>query len=192
MNNTKIKTKGKTLSQRAPRKVTKDGLRKIALHHLERYASSVQNLERVLRRRALNAARHHDTDMIKAQAWIGEIIDALVRSGIVDDKRYADGKAISMVRRGQSSFKVRAYLASKGVENGAITNALSYAETTLGKPDQIAAKAYAKRRHFGPFRLGEGSVNVRQKEMAAFSRAGFGYEIANQIVNANDESELDE
>ena len=174
-----------------PRKITRDRLRKIALHHLERYASSIQNLERLLRRRVLNAARHHDTDMIQAQAWIGEVIDSLVRSDVVDDKRYADGKAISMVRRGQSPSKVRAYLASKGVGNGLITNALRYTETTLGNPGKIAAKAYAKRRHFGPFRVGEDSVEVRQKEMAAFSRAGFSYEIANQIVNTNDESDLD-
>lgn len=192
MNDAKTKKQGNKTAKKVPRKVTKDRLRNIALYQLERYATSAQNLKRVLERRVFKAARHHDTNMEEAKGWINEIVDALVRSGAIDDTRYAEGKAVSMIRRGQSSSKVRAYLASKGVNSETVGSALETAKITLGDPELKAARAYALRRHFGPYRTSEDSPDVRQKELAAFGRAGFRYDIANKIINAVDESELDD
>lgn len=176
---------------KAPRKVTKDRLRNIALYHLQRYATSAQNLKRVLERRAFKAARHHETDMTLAKTWIDEVVDALVRAGAIDDFRFAEDKVLTMLRKGQSQTKIRAYLTSRGVGRDVIVAALDTVTDTLEEPDLLAARAYAQRRRFGPFRTGQGSREIRGNELAALGRAGFRYGIARKIVEAEDESDLD-
>ncbi len=176
--------------RKVPRRVTKDRLRNIALHHLERFATSAENLRRVLYRRALKAARHHDTDMEQAKAWIDEVVDGLVRSTAIDDTRYADGKTLSMLRRGQSPRKIRAYLISKGVAAGTINAALEHATTEFGDPDLEAARAYAMRRRIGPYRTKEITSELKQKELAALGRAGFKFEIARKVVDAETEDDV--
>ena len=113
--------------------------------------------------RTLKAAQHHETDLREAKAWIDEIVDGLVRANAIDDSRYADGKTLTMLRRGQSSRKVRAYLASKGVNASTINAALSAATESLGDADLEAAQAYALRRRFGPFRTQEASAETKHK-----------------------------
>jgi regulatory protein len=49
-------------ARRKPRKITPDSLGRIALHYLERYATSSENLRRVLIRRVRRSAEAHDTD----------------------------------------------------------------------------------------------------------------------------------
>ena len=191
MNETGTNNADKKPARQVPRKVTKDRLRNIALYHLERYATSAQNLRRVLERRAFKAAMHHETDMAEAKSWVAEVVDALVRSGAVDDTRYAEGKAITMVRRGQSPTKVRAYLAAKGVSRETINAAIAAAETEFGDAEILAARAFALRRHFGPFRRTEINDYIRKKELAALGRAGFCYDVARKVIDAGDESELD-
>jgi regulatory protein len=177
-------------ARKLPRRMTKDRLRNIALYHLERFSTSAENLRRVLLRRTLKAAQHHETDLREAKAWIDEIVDGLVRANAIDDSRYADGKTLTMLRRGQSSRKVRAYLASKGVNASTINAALSAATESLGDADLEAAQAYALRRRFGPFRTQEASAETKQKELAALGRAGFRYDIARKIVEAETEDDL--
>ncbi len=176
--------------RKVPRRITKDRLRNIALHHLERFATSAENLGRVLYRRALKAARHHDTDMEQAETWIDEVVDGLVRSTAIDDTRYADGKTLSMLRRGQSPRKIRAYLISKGIATGTINAALEHATTEFGDPDLEAARAYAMRRRIGPYRTKEITSELKQKELAALGRAGFKFEIARKVVDAETEDDV--
>lgn len=173
--------------KKIPRRITKDRLRNIALYHLQRYATSAANLNNVLYRRVLKAARHHETDMDEAKSWIADVIDGLVRSSAIDDTRYADGKALTMLRRGQSPRKVRAYLASKGINSDAVSAALSAAGEEIGDVDLKAAAAYAMRRRLGPFRIEDLSQERKQKELAILGRAGFRYDTARKIVEAETE-----
>lgn len=176
--------------RKVPRRITKERLRNIALYHLERFATSAENLRRVLYRRTLKAAKHHETDIEQARAWIDEVVDGLVRSDAIDDSRYADGKTLTMLRRGQSPRKIRAYLASKGVSGETINTALAHATEEVGNPDLEAARAYAMRRRLGPFRTKDSSPETKQKELSALGRAGFRYDIARRIVDAESEDDL--
>ncbi|NKB45548.1 MAG: RecX family transcriptional regulator [Alphaproteobacteria bacterium] len=176
--------------RKVPRRITKERLRNIALYHLQRFATSSENLRRVLYRRTLKAARHHETDMDQARAWIDDVVGALIRSAAIDDSRYADGKTLTLLRRGQSLRKIRAYLASKGVDGETINAALERATEEVGDPDLEAARAYAMRRRLGPFRTKGLSSEAKQKELAALGRAGFRYEIARKIVEAETEDDL--
>jgi len=73
-----IESKPKSKKEfKPPRKPTAQRLANIALHHLDRYASSAENLRRVLERRVFKAARHYEHfDMDAAKGWI----DALMRA----------------------------------------------------------------------------------------------------------------
>jgi regulatory protein len=176
--------------RKVPRRITKERLRNIALYHLQRFTTSAENLRRVLYRRALKAARHHETDMEEVRAWIDDVVDGLVRSAAIDDSGYADGKTLTMLRRGQSPRKIRAYLMSKGVDGETINTALARASDEVGDPDLEAARAYAMRRRLGPFRTKDLSPEMKQKELAVLGRAGFQYDIARKVVEAESESDL--
>lgn len=181
----------KKRERKPPRKVTPDRLRNIALYHLERFSTSAENLRRVLQRRVYKAARHHETNINQANEWVDDVINGLVRAGAIDDTRYAEGKAISMLRRGQSVRKVKAYLNSKGVDRDTIERALRTAADSMGNPDLEAALTYARRRRLGPFRTSPASQEIKQKELAALGRAGFQYDIARKIIDAESESEIE-
>ncbi|MEQ8733629.1 MAG: RecX family transcriptional regulator [Rhodospirillaceae bacterium] len=177
--------------RKVPRHITKDRLRNIALYHLERFATNAENLRRVLYRRALKAARHHDTNLEEAKTWINEVVDALVRSGAIDDQEYANAKTLTLIRRGQSPRKIQAYLSSKGLDNETIKRALDIASESIVDPDMEAARAYALRRRFGPYRTTTPSSEQKQKELAALGRAGFRYDVARKIVDATDEDKME-
>jgi len=173
------------------RKVTRDRLRNIALYHLERYATSAENLKRVLGRRVLKTAQLHKTDMDQAREWIEDIVNGLVRAGAVDDTRFAEGKTTSMLRKGQSLAKVRAYLRNKGISQSVISNVMAAAASQSEDPDLKAARTYARKRGLGPYRVAKDSPERRNKELATLGRAGFRYETARKIVEANDKEALD-
>src|SRR5260221_14682579 len=71
---------------------------KWALFYLERYASSAENLRRVLQRRVRRR--------LGSDGEAGDLIDALVAryraTGLVDDAAYAAGRARSGLGRGRS------------------------------------------------------------------------------------------
>ena len=185
------KEKAGKRERKVPRRITKDRLRNIALYHLERFATNAENLRRVLYRRALKAARHHETDLEESKTWISEVVEALVRSGAIDDQQYANAKTLTLIRRGQSPRKIQAYLSSKGLDSAVIRQALDIASETIAEPDMEAARAYALRRRFGPYRTTNASPEQKQKELAALGRAGFRYDVARRIVDAKEENDLE-
>ncbi len=176
--------KKKASAGKVPRKITPDRLRNIALYHLERFATSAENLKQVLYRRVLKATRHHDTDLDQARGWIDDLVSGLVRSGAIDDSRYAEGKARSMSRRGQSHRKIRAYLASKGIDRAAADAALASLSDGTEDPEFDAAHAYAARRRIGPYRTREAGEDQGRKDLAALGRAGFSYDIARRLLES--------
>ncbi len=176
--------------RRAPRKITPDYLERAALHHLERFASSSENLRRVLERRVLRSARHHGSDPAEAAPWIDALIDRFRRSGLLDDATYAAGRAAALFRRGDSQRAIRGKLAAKGVAPDDIDGALDalrdeVAAQTYDDDDGSAADVerraaanYVRRRRIGPHRPPEARAANRQRDLAALARAGFSYDVA--------------
>jgi len=156
-----------------------------ALAYLGRFASSAENLRRVLLRR-VRKRLSEDRDAVAAAA---ALIDALVaryqRTGLVDDAAYAAGRARARLRRGQSLRAIRAGLAAKGVGAGDAEAALSALRDEGGDPDLAAASAFARRRRLGPYRHAPGDDGdaVRGRELAAFARAGFSRGAAEAVLN---------
>lgn len=154
-----------------------------ALAYLGRYASSAENLQRVLLRRA---RRRSPAGAAAAQA-AAPLIDALVeryrRSGLLDDAAYAVGRARSSHRRGDSVTKIRARLAAKGIASAVATQALEELRGELGDLDLAAACAFARRRRLGPYRRTAGDP---ARELAAFARAGFARRVAERVLACAD------
>lgn len=177
--------------RRGPRRATPDYLERAALFYLERYASSSENLRRVLRRKVERSARAHGTDREAGFAAVDALVARFARSGLVDDRRYAEGKAASLHRRGGSARAIRAALAAKGVPAEEIDAAMAALRDTAADPELAAACAFARRRRLGPWRRPEDRAEMWSKDLAALGRGGFGYETARRVLQAETPEELE-
>ena len=160
-----------------------------ALAYLARYASSTENLRRVLKRRARRRLGLADRDGIRAA---DALIDALVaRYGdaqLLDDAAYAAGRARRDLTRGRSLAQIKSGLAAKGVGGEAAEAAIAALCEGTTDPELAAAIAFARRRRLGPFHgdpPGDPQTR-RQRELAAFARAGFSRGSAEAVLACPD------
>jgi regulatory protein len=178
--------------RRGPQPVTAERLEASALFYLQRFASSADNLRRVLDRRVERSARLHGTDRAAGRAAVVALIQRLQAAGLLDDRVYAEAKAASLHRRGRSLNAIRRGLAAKGVgaeDAAAATTALA---GTMAEPDLAAAIALARRRRLGPWRAAAHRAAWRMKDLAVLGRAGFDYQTARRVIDAPSPEALDE
>lgn len=175
-------------SPKTPPAIDPASLEAAALAYLERYASSAENLRRVLVRRIRRAAHLDDTfDSEAALAHVDVLVERYTAARLVDDDTYARGRAASLSRRGESLRGIRAKLQAKGVGQAEVRTALdaltegsSEAEVELRSAWQIARK-----RRLGPFRDEAQRAERRDKDIAALMRRGFGYGVAARVIRAH-------
>lgn len=163
---------------RQPRPVTSAYLDRAALAYLGRFASSAENLRRVLTRKVERRCRLRGEDPAPFLPLVKEVVRRCVRIELVNDRAYAEGRVASLRRRGSSSRLIGAKLSAKGVSREMIAGAL---EADHDAEDE-AAWALARRRRLGPFRLRDRSV-FREKDLAALARAGFGFALARKVID---------
>jgi regulatory protein len=168
-------------ARKPPRKVTPAYLQRAALAYLERYASSAENLRRVLRRKVDKRCRLRGEDPAEFHDAIDEVVAKSLSSGLIDDARYAEARVATLRRRGGSARAIQAKLSAKGIDRSTIAAAL---ETEDGDEEQ-AARAFARRRRLGPYRPGE-RAPYRDKDLAALARAGFRFDVARAIVDGEE------
>ena len=178
-----------------PKPATPERLERVALFHLERFASSAENLRRVLMRRVRKSVQIHGTDPAAGAAAIDALIERFLKAGLLDDKLYAEARAARLHRRGASGRMIAASLAEKGIDRDLIGTTLDEDDGDHGasaRPggDLAAAAALARRRRLGPYRLPENRAEFRQKDLGSFARAGFGRSIAERVLNAEDPDAL--
>jgi regulatory protein len=187
--------KGKAAGDRArrrrgPRKATPDYLHRAALHYLERYQSSAENLRRVLLRKVQRSAIAHGTDAEDGAAEVDRLIARFESAGLLDDAAYAEARTASLHRRGASRRAIAMKLRQKGVDADTIEGALDDLAELEPEPELAAAVTYAKRRRLGPWRA-DGRAEAREKDLAALARQGFGYDTARRVIEADDAEELE-
>jgi regulatory protein len=148
------------------------------MHYLERYAAPAAQLRRVLQRKIMVSCRHHDQDPAGFDAMLDDVVARCVSSGLVDDRRFAEARAASLRRKGQSSRAVSARLAAKGIARELASEA--------GRADEAgelaAARIVARRKRLGPWTRGERGV-TRDKDMVALARAGFAYAVVRAVID---------
>lgn len=178
-------------ARRPPKKATARHLENVALWYLQRFAASADSLRRVLMRRVEKSARAHDTGRNEGAAFVEDILMRFRRSGLLDDRVYAEGRTRNLNRRGISTQGIRARLAAKGVGADDIAVALAMLHDETAEPDLAAAIAYARRRRIGPWRIRDDREERRERDLAALARQGFGYDIARRVIDAMDAEALE-
>jgi regulatory protein len=155
-----------TLGRRRPeRQWDEASLDAAAQRYLARFSSSAENLRRILLRKADDAA------------LVDVVVERCRRRGFVDDRAYATARSASLRRAGASARAIEERLRQKGVEREIIRAALAEAP-----PEIEAAVALARRRRLGPFRRTGHPAEFREKDLAAFARAGFSLETAREVL----------
>ena len=163
----------------------KSSLENAALYYLERHASSVEGLRRVLARRVERAAREERCDRDEAAKWVEDIVGRFARSGLVDDRLFAEGKVASRRRRGDSARLIQMVLREKGVDPELIDQALAGQDGDDRRTAELeAAWRLARRRRLGPYRTAEQRPELRDRDLAAMARAGFDLDTARAVIDA--------
>lgn len=139
-----------------PGRDTHAGMSPVEAHarrYLERYFTSRAHLRRLLLKRG-------------EAAEVDRVLDVLAAEGRLNDALFAQSKATTLARRGNSRAGIRAKLAGKGVRGVDV------------EVDELAACcAYVRRRRLGAF----GSVDT-QKALARLCRAGFPMGLAKRVL----------
>jgi regulatory protein len=161
---------------RSSKPLTAERLEKSALAYLERFATSRENLRRVLRRKLVRAA---EEDRAALSQRIDDLIEQFTAAGYLNDDAYAEGRVAALRRQGVSGRGIALKLRAKGVSRESIDEKLA----TEDGDDLSAAWAYARRRRLGPYRPETTRRDFRQKDMAAMGRAGFDYATARAVID---------
>lgn len=174
-----------------PRRISAQYLENAALYYLQRYASSAENLRRVLLRKVKRSSDFHKTDPEPFYPVIDDMILRYERSGLLNDKGFAEAKVASLRRQGQSRQAILAKLQAKGLTRADIEAALAQAAAEHAEDAEMtAALAFIRRKKIGRYaKAPAGDPKARQKELAAMGRAGFSYELARAALqhgNADD------
>ncbi len=189
-----------TSSERPQRKppgpVTVAWLQRSALHYLESYSSSSENLRRVLRRKLDRRCRQREEDPAAFLTLVDQVVAQAVSGGYVDDARYAEAKIASLRRKGGSRRAIAAKLSAGGIDRELVSRVLAAEEREEARDDAAedaeagAARAYARRRRLGPFRA-TGRDERRDRDIAAMMRAGFAFDLARRVIDGDPDDALD-
>lgn len=166
------------------------GLYQAALHYLARYAATEDGLRRVLVRKIDQWARAQtDPDVAEpvvraARAAVDGVVERLVEAGAVSDAAFAETRAKSLIRGGQSTRAVQSRLVAKGVP----VEVAREASATDVETELAAALVLVRKRRIGAYRTVEDAdAAVRLKEFGLLARAGFSRDIAVQALGTSRE-----
>jgi regulatory protein len=182
------------------RNVTARSLENAAMHYLQRFSASSANLRRVLLRRIERARRAEATVAPDAETAVETIIEKFQRLKLIDDAAYAAGKATALRRRGTSRRIIGGKLRLAGIDGDGVDAAIEIADAEL-KPlmeaedegpdaELRAALRLAERRRLGPYRAEKERAERRQRDLASLARAGFSFDIARKVIDAEDPDAL--
>lgn len=169
--------------RRVPGRMSAVRLERIAVAHLQRHASSVENLRGLMRRRIAKRCEVNGQDPTEFEAPLAELLARFERAGLLDDRRYAESLARRGRARGASRREIAAKLRHKGVPAELVSAVI---EGEAGEASEAeAAWRYARRRRLGPYRDDpELRRERRDRDLAALGRRGFGFATASGVIDA--------
>ena len=140
-----IRNRKKTLQ------VTVEEMRNFAFAYVEKYAPSKQQLKTYLLKKYLkisipNVKKQDVTNLIDI------VLSDLEKNKFINDQFYSDGKAKSMVQRGNSINKIRNYLIGKGINNNFIKETVDKIKENNSDQDFFSAIKICKKKRIGPAR----------------------------------------
>ncbi|MBA3940137.1 MAG: RecX family transcriptional regulator [Sphingopyxis sp.] len=151
-------------------------LDELALAYVARFATSRAKLLRYLSRKVRESEW---MDEIDAMTACEAVADRMERLRYLDDRQYAAMRAGAMTRRGLGVRRVRAQLHVDGIAAEDSGEAIEAAEGAA----VAAAIGFARRRRFGPFAVrAADDPALRERQVAAFARAGHSLALARRIL----------
>jgi regulatory protein len=169
---------------RPPAILDRAALRRAAFDHLARRSDSASGLARALARKIARATRAGACRIDEPDAAIEALVAEVADKDLLSDRRFAEGRATHLVRRGRSRMQIVADLAARGVARDDVDAALAELGARTPGVEREAAVAYARRRRLGPWRDAAQRKARRLNDLAALARAGFPSDIARWIVDA--------
>lgn len=152
-------------------------------YYLERYDQPAAHVRRLFVRKIDRSTREHQTDGDVLKEALDRMLGTLVEGGQIDDRRVGERIMRSGRQRGWAERKIKLAAASKGVGREVIHELIENHEDA--GTDRAAALVLARRRRLGPWRVAVDSPELRRKELAILARAGFGYGVAREVIDAS-------
>lgn len=167
---------------RVARPLDEPRLRDLALAYVARFATTATRLERYLARK------------LRERGWDGDaepdtvaLVERLCELGYIDDAAWAGAKSNDLLRRGFGRRRIGQALGEAGVAES-IRQDLAPGLAAQRR----AACELARRKRFGPFDRGAPDPARREKQLAAMIRAGHGFDMARGVLDAPDETALEQ
>ena len=145
------------------------------IYRLERQMLTEKQLSDAIRRKAKE--KFDDISEAQIRACADFAVKFAYEVGGLDDTAYAGIATRSAVRSGRSKRAIAQRLAVKGIDRETANVALEEAD------DLYAAVVMARKRAFGPFRKIDLDEKRQAKELSAFARGGFGFDLAKKVFN---------
>ncbi len=171
--------------KRPPKPLSAPALEELALAYVARFATSSAKLQRYLERKLRE--RGWDSEDPDDAPDLPALVARFLEKGYVDDEAYARMRSADLLRRGYGANRVRQALGEAGI-----------AEPLREKmqPDEAgkrrAALHLARKRRFGPFSREPVAPDKREKQIAAMLRAGHTFGHARAVMDARDETRVQE
>jgi regulatory protein len=179
------------MSARKSKKIDSQYVSNAAFYYLGRFNSTEANLRKVLERKIIKRRGVSEEHGYSLNDDEHRLIEDAVRKchsyGYLNDQRYAEDRAQTLLHRGKPLRQIGADLKQKGVGDDVLSAVLANLDQSAPDTDRFAAARYAKRRRFGAFKSArtEDISDVDEKQLAAMARAGFSYETAKEILSAD-------
>ncbi|MGR9138474.1 recombination regulator RecX [Rhizobium leguminosarum] len=149
--------------------------RNSTIYRLERRMMTEKQLFDAIARKAKEKFEDISAAQLKAVADFA--VKFAYDNKVLDDSAYAEISTRSAVRGGKSKRAIAQKLAAKGVSSDKVEVALEEAD------DLYAAAIFARKRAFGPFRRVELDEKRKAKELSAFARNGFSFDIGRKVFD---------
>lgn len=180
--------------------VTETALAEAALRYLNRVPASrtalIRKLEDWVRRRG------EPPDPGAARPLILALVNCYEVSGLIDDRKLAEGALQSLRGRGLSRRAIQQKLKTRGIPEALVAEALvaekqeqrerasTSSERASSDPELVAAKAFVRKRRLGSFRPEIERGPNRQRDLAALARRGFDFDTALRALGGGRDDEF--
>ena len=146
-----------------------------------------------MNRKIMRSCRWHTAqDPEQCREILNSLIERFTELGLLDDESYARGMVTSLRHRGLAARAIEMRLQAKGLPRDLVRRMLSVIDDdTNGNSELTAALRLAQRKKIGPWRrtgrATDEEEKERRRELATLARAGFGYDIAQTIIEMTQE-----
>ncbi|KQV81815.1 recombination regulator RecX [Rhizobium sp. Root1220] len=148
--------------------------RNSAIYRLGRRMMTEKQLFDAIARKARQ--KFEGINALQVEAVADSAVKFAYGQGALNDVAYAEMSTRAGVRNGKSKRVIAQRLSLKGIDREIATAALEDSD------DLFAAVVFARKRSFGPFRRDAPDDKQRAKEVSAFARNGFGFEIGRAVL----------